>query len=1557
MSGGDEATGGGLGSRRRSWRSTRLREIREAGGGGGTPASQAPRTSPESPAAPQRRRRRAGGEPSSRSLRLFFPLAGLGVLLGLIALVVWQLVDFQGPRTRTFIALTVTNYAAPVPPNDFADADAVMLGVSVDARSFDVRPTENKQTTERFRQFFERDLAAAVSEGTDTLVLYLSVHGVGDDQRAFLLTDEADADGSKGWIPLAAVLQAVSRLPAAHKLLLLDAHRIGPHFDLGLPRNAFADRLVEECERLPKDQNLWVVAAASPGQTATVEPALGRSYFALAAAHALAGGSDVDRGEGDREISASELVAFLTDFLAGKIPGGYQTPHLQKVGRGEDFSLSRVRVGSTIEGFLSSIAAARSAQDEAAAAEGAPASEESEKSAEPPKDAVVAKSAATQDPAETKADANAKKPFTERLLAAWAERDRLAKEKAAAVLDGIDVWTSFERALLAAETWHLAGEPARAEAILKNRMPPLLERVEKLSAWPAGETWSAGLAAEPPAKDSIAELLIKVVADPKPFVTSGDETARRIREAPVVEAEILTRLAGDPFLEPWIVDGKWRRPELIQQWFDTRRAAEKAAAVAIQCPEDSVAKKLFEADQTRRRAESSLFLPRPDRAAPLLTQTSGQFRDVARAAENWQQKSREVDRSLAEAGDYLRWIGAIPASRRDRAQRVERFGYFLDAVAEFARAPNLGNLELAAAAAASLEEQARLYSPESRAEARAALLYPAHPVAVRTKLLAAVADPALPEYRLTFVDRPGENPFPVEPLRRLLEALAGGSAASGATPKNAFEAVASLRKRLLDDRGEAEALKDPFRRRLFELLQVSFRTAPSGSGSEEKSPNASVLRKRIEERLRKDDESLPGPPSFHAKSRKSLDPAAIVERPFPAFERSSEPAWLVDGSSQDFTFRLRPTRAISDREGSIELAWDDSLVRLVPSGARPIGEFGAAERSFPIPVGDEEIVFPMSIAAREGFRPTEAVARLVRSDSATEWFRVRLDPKSAPKRIAELDLAADPSIQVYPNETVPLAIRLSRAPDAPELRVEFRCENELREIVIPPATKDSKPIVVADAQMRMPIGGRKLQVRVLGPSDEVLDERSLDVVLHHPVEIVRPEARIVRGEGGIRFEATVRPRLSLNRPLRLALTVLDASGGLVGKVEGSLKTTDAAAPLEVVLPKLDRSRPPIALLDVNGFERAFRYRLDRPAGAVGADESLAIRIASPRPRTVYLVDRERKTIEAEVEVDVPPPVLSDLGDADSRNRGLAMLEAGLVPWSTKGPSAAFRRRAADRTLLVGKEIALSLVGTAKGLAIESKVADPVVSIDVESIQPGPFFLSARIDRDGEKREAAVPVAFVAPRGAGDLKILSPSIREKVGAPGVLAVEAGAAPGMGPFFAAIRGGVDLDGRLGVTEDENLVPDPAAVRFGEDDRAVVRLPLGEKLPAGPTRIGIVGEFRALDPKGNEQSIERSAFVEVQLAAAEPTPEFGDVLVRVVLEDGSDVSNADIVLKDAKGAEHRRAAGEELLFKGLPAGPVEIKASSSKREGKATGKVVAGEKTTIPVAIRYVLDPASP
>ncbi|HTU21203.1 MAG TPA: hypothetical protein VMG10_24330 [Gemmataceae bacterium] len=283
------------------------------------------------------------GGPLARRLRLILVAIALLALGG--ALIGW-LLYLRPFHQAHFLPLCLNEYGEELPVRSWARQDAEML------RSLGWHQRNAFTTQKRDLLVNElRDFTHASHDGP--LVVYLSAYALtAPGGELCILPVDARPDQPSSWLPLREVFEHMRSSKASHKLLLLDIMQ--PYTDLrhGVLLNDAAERLQPLLEEvLPRDPNLSVLCACSPGQTSTVAEELGHSVFAYFLGQALRGQAD---GEGphavsDGRVSLRELSGYVTrrvDQWALRHRQARQTPQLY--GADRDYPL--VAVAST-EGF------------------------------------------------------------------------------------------------------------------------------------------------------------------------------------------------------------------------------------------------------------------------------------------------------------------------------------------------------------------------------------------------------------------------------------------------------------------------------------------------------------------------------------------------------------------------------------------------------------------------------------------------------------------------------------------------------------------------------------------------------------------------------------------------------------------------------------------------------------------------------------------------------------------------------------------------------------------------------------------------------------------------------------------------------------------------------------------------------------------------------------------------------------------------------------------------------------------------------------------------------
>ncbi|MCO8120433.1 carboxypeptidase-like regulatory domain-containing protein [Stieleria sp. TO1_6] len=173
-------------------------------------------------------------------------------------------------------------------------------------------------------------LAATGATKSDTLVVYLSAHGVSDQGKAYLLCDNFDLRRpDSGRIAVEKLISQISQSPAATKLILLNSGTIEYDPRMGMVANEFP-RLLERAVLESGDRSLWVYCSHRTLQQSHLSRAAKRSVFGMFVGEALKGAADLNQ---DDEISLSEFVGFTSANISRWVSQSTdntarQTPHL-----------------------------------------------------------------------------------------------------------------------------------------------------------------------------------------------------------------------------------------------------------------------------------------------------------------------------------------------------------------------------------------------------------------------------------------------------------------------------------------------------------------------------------------------------------------------------------------------------------------------------------------------------------------------------------------------------------------------------------------------------------------------------------------------------------------------------------------------------------------------------------------------------------------------------------------------------------------------------------------------------------------------------------------------------------------------------------------------------------------------------------------------------------------------------------------------------------------------------------------------------------------------------
>ncbi|HTN76056.1 MAG TPA: hypothetical protein VL096_12445 [Pirellulaceae bacterium] len=271
------------------------------------------------------------------------------------------------PRSTPLVVVTVTDYAAPAPPNGWAKEDAQALlnawpmsGAWKDYwNNFLVEVADRPPPSGE--AFIDATLALlkkhpAGGPGKNVRVLYLSAHGLVNaaGEPCLLLANPRDDAATAIWpgksadLPLVSVPQLINRLRDQAKeqrgsryVVLLETNRIDSAWQLGVLENDFAARLAKfmNDNASPGDNRVVLINSASPGEVGLAYPEYGASGFAMFVRSGLLGAADAS---GDRKVTLHELRNYLlqnVDVLARQARFRTQQPVLLPFDT-EDFAVA-----------------------------------------------------------------------------------------------------------------------------------------------------------------------------------------------------------------------------------------------------------------------------------------------------------------------------------------------------------------------------------------------------------------------------------------------------------------------------------------------------------------------------------------------------------------------------------------------------------------------------------------------------------------------------------------------------------------------------------------------------------------------------------------------------------------------------------------------------------------------------------------------------------------------------------------------------------------------------------------------------------------------------------------------------------------------------------------------------------------------------------------------------------------------------------------------------------------------------------------------------------------
>jgi hypothetical protein len=198
---------------------------------------------------------RQGQKRFARGLRRVVIVLAVAVLAGILLRLLFP--PFFAPTTHLVLLGTGINEAQQLPPIPFVAEDYQQLA---EIDSIAVHDQSQVWQTARRASRLEQELQRTGVGQSDTLLLYLTAHGVSQDGTAYLLCDNFDLRRpDSGRVSVDAVLEQISRSPAALKVLVINPGMLDYDPRLGMLFNEFP-HLLEEAVKKTQDASCGFIA-------------------------------------------------------------------------------------------------------------------------------------------------------------------------------------------------------------------------------------------------------------------------------------------------------------------------------------------------------------------------------------------------------------------------------------------------------------------------------------------------------------------------------------------------------------------------------------------------------------------------------------------------------------------------------------------------------------------------------------------------------------------------------------------------------------------------------------------------------------------------------------------------------------------------------------------------------------------------------------------------------------------------------------------------------------------------------------------------------------------------------------------------------------------------------------------------------------------------------------------------------------------------------------------------------------------------------------------------
>jgi hypothetical protein len=238
-------------------------------------------------------------------------------LLGVFGWLVWQPAKAE-PTTHFVALLTGDSDLLSLPPILFEQATVAPLE-ALDERSDTLKFVDASESQlAGDATAIEAALAREAIGDEDRLIVYVSAHGVSDGGTPYVLARDYNLlSREAGRCSAVELLQAVSRVKAATKLVVFDCSRLAVHPRMGMAANEFAS-LVKAAADDVDDPHLAVLLAGDELEFSPLGLAERRSVLGGALVDALLEGDGAaGGGDGDRNLTLGELTSFVMQKCAG----------------------------------------------------------------------------------------------------------------------------------------------------------------------------------------------------------------------------------------------------------------------------------------------------------------------------------------------------------------------------------------------------------------------------------------------------------------------------------------------------------------------------------------------------------------------------------------------------------------------------------------------------------------------------------------------------------------------------------------------------------------------------------------------------------------------------------------------------------------------------------------------------------------------------------------------------------------------------------------------------------------------------------------------------------------------------------------------------------------------------------------------------------------------------------------------------------------------------------------------------------------------------------------